>query len=67
MKNHVRNQFPFKRPLSANSLVQNLRNETMFGYVQCDLSIPDVTRNDIVEYIKTYAEENDLLNNRNEC
>ena len=50
----------------------------MFGYVQCDLSVPDelkakffnfppilknnnATRNDIGEYMKTYAEENDLL------
>ena len=50
----------------------------MFGYVQCDLSVPDelkakfsnfpsifknidVTRNDIGEYLKTDAEENDLL------
>ena len=42
VKNHVRTHFPFKRPLSTNSLVQNIRNETMFGYVQCDLSVPDV-------------------------
>ena len=78
MKNHVRTHFPFKRPLSYNSLVQNIRNERMFGYVQCDLSVPDelkakfsnfppifknidVSRNDIGEYMKTYAEENDLL------
>ena len=50
----------------------------MFGYVQCDLSVPDeqeaklfnfppifkfidVTRNDIGEYMKTYAEENNFL------
>ena len=50
----------------------------MFGYVQCDLSVPDelkakfsnfppifknidVSRNDIDEYMKTYAEKNDLL------
>ena len=31
VKNHVRTHFPFKRPLSANSLVQNIRKETMFG------------------------------------
>ena len=78
VKNHVRSHFPFKKPLSANSLVQNINDETMFGYVQCDLSVPDelkakfsnfhpifknigVTRNDIEEYMKTYAEENDLL------
>ena len=78
MKNYVRTHFPFKRPLSANSLVQNIKKETMFGYVQCDLSVPDelkaefsnfpyifkninVSRNDIGQYMKTYAEENDLL------
>ena len=58
--------------------MQNIRNETMFRYKQCDLSVPDelktkfsnfppifknidVTRNDIREYMKTYAEKNDLL------
>ena len=41
VRNHVRTHFLFKRPLSANSLVQNIRNEKMFGYVQCDLSVPD--------------------------
>ena len=78
VKNHVRTHFLLKRLLSANSLVQNIRNETMFGYVQCDLSVPDelkakfssfppifknidVSRNDIGEYMKTYAVENDLL------
>ena len=78
VKNHVRTHFPFKRPLSTNSLVQNIRNEKIFGYVQCNLSVPDelkpkfsnflpifknidVSRNDIGEYMKTYAEENDLL------
>ena len=66
----------FRGHLSANSLVQNIRNETMF--VQCNLSVPDelkakfsnftpifknidVTRNDIGEYMKTYAGQNDLL------
>ena len=41
VKNHVRTQFTFKTHLSADSLVQNIGNETMFGYVPCDLSVPD--------------------------
>ena len=78
MKNYVRTHFPFKKPLSASSLVQNFRNETMFGHVHSDLGVPDerkakfsnfppifknldVTRNYIGEYMKTYAEENDLI------
>ena len=57
--------------------MQNFRNETIFGYKECNLSVPDelkakfsnfppifkkieVSRNDIGEYMKTYAEENDL-------
>ena len=44
VKNHVRTHFHFKRPLSSNSLQQNIRNETMFGYVQCDLSVPDTLK-----------------------
>ena len=69
VKNHVKTNFPYKRPLSTDSLL-----------VQCNLIVPDelkptfsnfppifknidVSRNDIVEYMKNYAEENDLLKN----
>ena len=33
VKNHVRTHFPVKKPLSAKSLVQNIRNELLFGYI----------------------------------
>ena len=36
VKNQVRTPFLFKRLLSANSLLQNIRNESMFDYVHCD-------------------------------
>ena len=58
--------------------MQNIRNETKLGYVQCDLSVRDelksklsnfppnfenidVIRNDIGEYMESYAKKNDLL------
>ena len=41
VKNHVRTHFLIKMFLSANSLLQKNRNKTMFGYVQCDLTVPD--------------------------
>ena len=41
IKSHIRFHFPFKKPLSAKSIVRNIRTETMFGYAQCDLSVPD--------------------------
>ena len=36
VKNYIRENFPYKRPLSENSLLQQIRNGTLFGYVQCD-------------------------------
>ena len=40
LKNHVRINFPLKDPFFSNSLLQNIRIETMFGYLQYDLSVP---------------------------
>ena len=50
VENLIRTNFPFKRPLSANSLLQNIRNETMFGYVQGDLSVPDEMKANISNF-----------------
>ena len=37
---HVRKNFPFELPLKQESLLAKIRNEEMFGYVQCDLEFP---------------------------
>ena len=82
--NYVKTIFPYKRPLSTDSLLKKKKNGSLFGYVQCDLIVPDelmttfsifppifknidVCRNDIGEYVKNSAEENDLLKSHNEC
>ena len=41
IKNHVKTNFPYKRPLSTDSLLEKIKNRSLFGYVQCDLIIPD--------------------------
>ena len=78
IKSFVRSNFPFKRPLSVKNLLQRIRIGELFGYVQCDISVPDklkekfatfppifentlVSRSDIGEFMKQYAEENKLL------
>ena len=78
IKNHVRTHFPYKRPLSTDSLLAKIKDGSLFGYVQCDLVVPDelkskfanfppifknteVGRNDIGDYMKNYAIENDML------
>ena len=78
IKSFVWSSFPFKRPLSVKNLLHRIRNGKLFGYVQCDINVPDsskekfatfppffkstlVSRSDIGEFMKQYAEENKLL------
>ena len=41
VRNHVRKNFPFKLPLKQESPLAKIRDGKMFGYVQCDLDVPD--------------------------
>ena len=41
IKNHVRTHFPYKMPLSTDSLLAKLKNGSLFEYAQCDLVVPD--------------------------
>ena len=78
IKNHVRTHFPYKRPLSTDSRLAKIIDGSLFGYVQCDLVVPDelkskfanfppifknteVERDDIGDYMKNYAIENEML------
>ena len=78
IKNHVRTHFSYKRPLSTDSLLAIIKGGFLFGYVQCDLVVPDELkskftnfppifkntefgRNDIGDYMKNYAIENERL------
>ena len=78
IKNHVRTHFPYKRPLSTDSLLAKIKDWSLFGNVQCYLVVPDelkskfaifppifknteVGRDDIGDYMKNYAIENEML------
>ena len=37
VKNHLRANFPYQRPLSEERLMQEIKSGRLFGYVQCDL------------------------------
>ena len=41
VKNHLRANFPYQRPLSEERLMQEIRNRRLFGYIQCDLKVPE--------------------------
>ena len=41
VKRHLRENFPYKRPLSEEQLLQGTINGRLFGYVQCDSEVPE--------------------------
>ena len=47
VKNHLRANFPYQRPLSEERLMQDIKSGKLFGYVQCDLRVP--------EHLKAYS------------
>ena len=41
VKEHLRESFPYKRPLREESLLEQIRSGNLFGYVQCDIEVPE--------------------------
>ena len=41
VKNHLRENFPYKRPLSEEQLLQGIIDGRLFDYVQCDIKVPE--------------------------
>ena len=44
VKNHLRENFPYKRPLSEEQFLQGIIHGQLFGYVQCDIEVPEHLR-----------------------
>jgi hypothetical protein len=66
------------KTMSMENILAAVRNETLFGCVECDIHEPDIlgdhfqemcpifknidiSRDDIGEFMKKYAEENDIM------
>ena len=72
LKERLKINFPFHKPLSER---QQTNNGSLFGYVQCDLSVPKhlqsyfppvfknifVSKSDIGENVNSYADQKGLL------
>ena len=43
-KNHIRKSFPYKLLLSKETLLTRIHEDKLFGYVQCDLEVPEELR-----------------------
>ena len=44
VKSHLRKDFPYRHPLSEAGLLHGIIDERFFGYVQCDIEVPDHLR-----------------------
>ena len=44
-KSHLRKNFLHRRPLSEEGLLQGIIDGRLFGYVQCDIEVPEHLRN----------------------
>ena len=44
VKSHLRENFPYKRPLSEEQLLQGVIDGQLFGYVQGDIEVPEHQR-----------------------
>ena len=41
VKNYLRANFPYKRPLSEEQLLQRIIDGRLSGYIQCDIEVPE--------------------------
>ena len=77
-KLHIRGNFPYRRSLTEQQLLEGIRKGNLFGYVQFDIELPEnlranfanfppifkntfVSKNDIGDLMKTYAEEEGIM------
>ena len=44
VKSYLRANFPYKRPLSEEQLLHQIIDGRLFGYVQCDIEVPEHLR-----------------------
>ena len=44
VKSQLRENFPYRRPLSEEQLLQRIIDGRLFGYVQCDVEVPEHLR-----------------------
>ena len=50
VKPHIREHFPYRRSLAAEQLLEEIKKGKLFGYVQCDIEIPENLRSKIVNF-----------------
>ena len=49
-KLHIRESFPYRRSLTEQQLLEGMKKGNLFGYVQCDIEVPDNLRENFANF-----------------
>ena len=83
-KQHIQEHLPYWRSFAAEQLLEEIKEGRLFGYVQCDIEVPEnlrinfanfpsifkntlVSKSDIGDLMKNYAEEEKILSQPRKC
>ena len=58
VKEHLREFFPYKRPLREESLLEQIRSRKLFGYVQCDIEVPEELKEKFAKFPPIFKNTN---------
>ena len=58
VKQHLRESIPYKRPLREESLLEPIRSGKLFGYVQCDIEVPEELKEKFANYPPIFKNTN---------
>ena len=65
VKQHIREQFPYRRSLATEQLLEEIREGKLFGYLQCDIEVPEKLRSKFVNFpamfMNTLVSKSDIL------
>ena len=54
VKQHIGEHFPHRRSLAAEQLLEEIKKGKLFGYVQCDIEVPEILRSKFVNFLPIF-------------
>ena len=58
VEEHLRDIFPYKRPLCQDQLLEGITSGPLLGYVQCDIKVPEHVKEDFAIFSPLYKVTN---------
>ena len=52
VKQHIGEHFPYRRSLAAEQLLEEIKERKLFGYLQCDIELPEKLRSKLLTFLQ---------------